>query len=64
VRSLDKEPMVRRRISANIDPAARLSFIVADLTSDAGWDAAVAGRSYAQRLIHASDGVMSKSLLG
>src|ERR1700730_16927285 len=46
VRSLDKEPAVRARISANIDPGERLSFFVADLTSDAGWDAAVEGCDY------------------
>lgn len=46
VRSLDKESAVRARISANIDPGNRLSFFVADLTSEAGWDAAVAGCDY------------------
>jgi nucleoside-diphosphate-sugar epimerase len=46
VRSPDKEPMVRARISANIDPGERLSFAGADLASDAGWDAAVAGCDY------------------
>jgi dihydroflavonol-4-reductase len=43
VRSLDKEPVVRARISAEVDPGDRLSFAAADLTSDQGWDAAVAG---------------------
>jgi dihydroflavonol-4-reductase len=42
LRSLEKEPAVRARISAEVDPGDRLSFVVADLTSDAGWDAAVA----------------------
>jgi dihydroflavonol-4-reductase len=43
VRRLDKEPAVRARISPFIDPGDRLSFVAADLTSNAGWDAAVAG---------------------
>ena len=46
VRSLDKEPGVRARISSVVEPDDRLSFFVADLTSDAGWDAAVAGCDY------------------
>ena len=46
VRSPDKEPVVRARISSLIDPGDRLSFVFADLTSDAGWDAAVAGCDY------------------
>jgi dihydroflavonol-4-reductase len=46
VRSLDKEPVVRARISAVIDPSDRLSFVAADLTSDQGWDDAVAGCDY------------------
>jgi dihydroflavonol-4-reductase len=46
VRSLDKEPVVRARISANIDPGDRLSFLAADLTRDDGWDAAVVGCDY------------------
>lgn len=46
VRSLDKEPVVRARISAEVEPSDELSFFVADLTRDAGWDAAVAGCDY------------------
>jgi dihydroflavonol-4-reductase len=46
VRSLDKEPGVRARISAEVDAGERLSFIAADLAGDAGWDAAVAGCDY------------------
>lgn len=46
VRSLSKEAEVRARISAQVDPDDRLSFVAADLTSDAGWDAAVAGCDY------------------
>lgn len=46
VRSLDKELAVRTRISAEVDPGDRLSFAAADLTRDAGWDAAVMGCDY------------------
>jgi len=46
VRSLDKAPTVRARISAEVDPGDRLSFAAADLTSDVGWDAAVTGCDY------------------
>jgi dihydroflavonol-4-reductase len=46
VRSLSKEQAVRAAISAVIDPGDRLTFVVADLTSDVGWDAAVAGCDY------------------
>jgi nucleoside-diphosphate-sugar epimerase len=43
VRSLDREPEVRTWI----DPDAReLTFVAADLTSDDGWAAAVAGCGY------------------
>jgi dihydroflavonol-4-reductase len=46
VRSLDKAEAVRRGLAAH-DPAAaepaRLSFVAADLTSDAGWREAMAG---------------------
>lgn len=46
VRSLDKASAVRTRISVEVDPGDRLSFAAADLTSDAGWDAAVTGCDY------------------
>ena len=46
VRSLGKEPAVRAAIGAIVDPGDRLAFFVADLTSDTGWDAAVAGCDY------------------
>ena len=46
VRSLDKEPKVRAQISTAATPGNRLSFFAADLTSDAGWDSAVAGCDY------------------
>ena len=46
VRSLDKEPEVRAQISTAATPGDRLSFFAADLTSDAGWDSAVAGCDY------------------
>src|SRR5882672_9219267 len=46
VRSLDKEKTVRDAVATVTDPGERLSFAVADLTRDEGWDAAVAGVDY------------------
>lgn len=43
VRGPDRERVVRDSVSSVVDPADRLSCVVADLTSDEGWDAAVAG---------------------
>ncbi|MEY2927187.1 MAG: hypothetical protein RL367_1664 [Pseudomonadota bacterium] len=43
VRSLSSELRVRAGIASQVDPGDRLSFVAADLTSDDGWDAAVAG---------------------
>jgi dihydroflavonol-4-reductase len=46
VRSLAREDAVRRAVGREIDAGAGLSFAVADLTDDAGWDEAVAGCDY------------------
>ncbi|MCW3846205.1 NAD-dependent epimerase/dehydratase family protein [Sphingomonas sp. LB-2] len=46
VRSLSKEAAVRAAIAAEVDPEDRLRFFAAELTSDAGWDEAVAGCDY------------------
>ncbi|HET6295999.1 MAG TPA: NAD-dependent epimerase/dehydratase family protein [Kribbella sp.] len=46
VRSLAKEAAVRTAVASEVDPGERLSFHVADLTSDAGWDTALAGVDY------------------
>lgn len=46
VRSRAKEPALRAAIAAAGGAGDRLSTIVADLTADAGWDAAVAGCDY------------------
>ena len=46
VRSLSKEEAVRTATATVVDPADRLSFVVADLTSDDGWDEAMAGIDY------------------
>jgi nucleoside-diphosphate-sugar epimerase len=46
VRSLSKGPGVRAAISSAVDPGDRLTFFAADLTHDAGWDAAVSGCDY------------------
>ncbi len=47
VRSLAREPEVRATLkAAGADAGDRLSFVVADLTADAGWAEAVAGCDY------------------
>ena len=47
VRSLKREPQVRATLeSAGAQAGDRLAFFAADLTADAGWDAAVAGCDY------------------
>ncbi|WP_219462359.1 NAD-dependent epimerase/dehydratase family protein [Nonomuraea rhizosphaerae] len=43
VRDASKEAGVRAAVRAVVDPGDRLTFAVADLTGDEGWDAAVAG---------------------
>lgn len=43
VRSLSKADAVRPMVATQVDPGARLTFARADLTSDAGWDAAMTG---------------------
>jgi nucleoside-diphosphate-sugar epimerase len=43
VRSLAKEAPVRAAIASAVDAGDRLTFCAADLTSDEGWDAAMAG---------------------
>jgi dihydroflavonol-4-reductase len=45
LRSLASEPHVRKALLP-LEPGGRLSFAVAELLSDAGWDAAVAGARY------------------
>jgi dihydroflavonol-4-reductase len=46
VRDLGREQSVVDAVSSVADPAGRLSFAVADLTADDGWDAAVKGADY------------------
>ena len=46
VRDLSREPAVRQALGAVVDPGNRLSFHAANLTEDAGWDAAVEGCDY------------------
>ncbi|NEA99136.1 NAD-dependent epimerase/dehydratase family protein [Streptomyces sp. SID13726] len=43
VRSPERERSVVEAVSGEVDPAGRLGFAVADLTSDAGWEAALKG---------------------
>lgn len=46
VRSESKKDAVLRAVATEVEPGDRLSFAVADLTSDAGWAAAVDGCDY------------------
>ena len=46
VRSLSREAQVRAAVSSEADPGDRLTVLAADLTSDEGWPAAVAGCDY------------------
>jgi dihydroflavonol-4-reductase len=46
VRSLDKEAEVRAALGKIVDTTGKLSFHAANLTEDAGWDAAVDGCDY------------------
>jgi dihydroflavonol-4-reductase len=46
VRDLSREAGVRKVLGAVVDPGNRLSFHAANLTQDAGWDAAVEGCDY------------------
>ncbi|MFF7475811.1 NAD-dependent epimerase/dehydratase family protein [Streptomyces sp. NPDC008092] len=49
VRAPGREQAVVDAVSAVVDPAGRLGFAVADLTADAGWDAAMKG---VDRVLH------------
>ncbi|KIF76918.1 epimerase [Streptomyces sp. 150FB] len=49
VRTAAKEQAVTDAVSTAVDPAGRLSFAVADLTADDGWDAALKG---VDRVLH------------
>jgi len=46
VRNLSKENSVRAAVASMVDANDRLSFVAADLTKDAGWDAALADCQY------------------
>jgi dihydroflavonol-4-reductase len=46
VRNLAREAAVRSALGKVVDPQDRLSFFAAELTSDAGWDAATNGCDY------------------
>lgn len=46
VRTPAKEAAVRKAVGSIIDPGDALGFVIADLTRDEGWDAAVAGCDY------------------
>jgi nucleoside-diphosphate-sugar epimerase len=46
IRDLSREPVVRANLAKVVDPGNRLSFYAANLTEDAGWDAAAEGCDY------------------
>ena len=46
IRSPGREAAVRVAVGAEVDLGDRLTFAVADLTADAGWQEAVAGCDY------------------
>ena len=46
IRSPDREAAVRVAVGAEVDLGDRLTFAIADLTADAGWEEAVAGCDY------------------
>jgi len=46
IRDLSREAGVRAAIAGAVDPEDRLAFFAANLTSDAGWDAAAEGADY------------------
>lgn len=58
VRSAVKEPGLRAAIASAVDPGDRLSCVVADLKSDAGWDGAVAG---CERVLHVASPIGTES---
>ena len=60
VRNLAKEPAVRAAVASIVDPGDRLAFFAADLMSDAGWDAAVAGCDYVLHVASPLGGAGSK----
>lgn len=60
VRNLSKEQAVRASVSAVVDPGDQLTFYAADLTSDAGWDAAVTGCDYVLHVASPLGGDRSK----
>jgi len=50
VRSLDKVPALKALLAAQSPAADAIEFFAADLSSDAGWDDAVAGCTYVQHV--------------
>jgi dihydroflavonol-4-reductase len=56
VRGLDREGAIRAVIGKVVDPQDRLRFHAADLTADAGWDAAASGCDY---MLHVASPVVA-----
>lgn len=50
LRSLDKAPPLKELLTTQNPRAADIEFFAADLTSDDGWDAAVAGCTYVHHI--------------
>ena len=51
IRSLRKEAATRAMIASEVDPGDKLSFFAAELTSDEGWDEAMAGCDYVLHVV-------------
>jgi nucleoside-diphosphate-sugar epimerase len=67
VRSAAKGEAVLRTVTGAVDPCGRLSCAVADLTSDEGWDDAVAGCAYVLHVaspMGGEDGANAEALIG
>ncbi|GBQ65095.1 nucleoside-diphosphate-sugar epimerase [Ameyamaea chiangmaiensis NBRC 103196] len=58
VRDIRREPEVRAMVAKEIDPGDRLSVCAADLTADAGWDAAAEGVRY---VLHVASPVLVRA---
>lgn len=60
VRSLSKEAGVRSAVATQVDAGGRLSVVVADLLSDAGWAEATAGCDYVLHVASPLGGTITK----
>ncbi|MFD3452622.1 NAD-dependent epimerase/dehydratase family protein [Streptomyces sp. NPDC058691] len=58
VRAPSRQGAVREAVATAVDPGGRLTFAVADLTSDDGWDEAVAG---CDRVLHVASPLVTET---